>query len=182
MADTVYTNGPINGTTDAWTINFGFAVGNTFDVPAGGATITGLQFGIWLFAGDVLTSAEVQITSDEFGGTTYFDQVVSFNSSDCVLNQYGYNVCTESGGFNGPALNGGTYWLTLQNAVVPSGDPVYWDENEGPSLASENTVGTLPSESFTLTGAGAGTTPEASTIILVASGLLGMGVLRRKPR
>ena len=30
MADTVYDNGPINGNTDAWTINFGFIVSDTF--------------------------------------------------------------------------------------------------------------------------------------------------------
>ena len=26
MADTLYSNGPYNGTNDAWTINFGFSV------------------------------------------------------------------------------------------------------------------------------------------------------------
>ena len=30
MADT-YSNGPYNGTTDAWTINFGFAVSDSFN-------------------------------------------------------------------------------------------------------------------------------------------------------
>ena len=33
MADTLYENVVYNGTTDAWTINFGFSVSDSFDVP-----------------------------------------------------------------------------------------------------------------------------------------------------
>ena len=188
MADTVYDNGPINGTTDAWTINFGFVVSDSFTVSGGGATVNGLAFGAWLFPGDVLQSAEVSITDAEFGGTTFFDGVVNFTQSGCVGNQYGYNVCTETGSFTDTALADGTYWLNLQNASVNTGDPIYWDENSGPSQASENSVGTIPSEAFTLTGTGgttttttSGTVPEPSSIMLFGSGILGLaGVLRRK--
>src|ERR1700727_3489587 len=42
----------------------------------------------------------------------------------------------------------------MQNAVVPSGNPVYWDENSGPSQAVSNEVGSIPSESFTVLGSG----------------------------
>ena len=185
-ADTVYDNGAINGTTDAWTLNFGFIVSDTFTVGFGGATVTGLNFGAWVFPGDVLLNAEVSITSSEFGGTTYFDGVVSFTQSGCSGNQYGYNVCTESGSFSGPSLAAGSYWMNLQNAVVNDGDPIYWDENSGPATASENSVGTVPSEAFTLLGNTTGGTsfygyPEPNVILLYASGLLGVvGVLRRK--
>jgi len=190
MADTVYDNGPINGTTDAWTINFGFVVSDSFSISGGGATVNGLAFGAWLFPGDVLQSAEVSITDAEFGGTTFFDGVVNFTQSGCVGNQYGYNVCTETGSFSDTNLADGTYWLNLQNASVNTGDPIYWDENSGPSQASENSVGTIPSEAFTLTGTGGttstttttgGTVPEPSSIMLFGSGILGLaGVLRRK--
>ena len=188
MADTVYDNGPINGTTDAWTINFGFVVSDSFTVSGGGATVNGLAFGAWLFPGDVLQSAEVSITDAEFGGTTFVDAVVNFTQSGCVGNQYGYNVCTETGSFSDTNLADGTYWLNLQNASVNTGDPIYWDENSGPSQASENSVGTIPSEAFTLTGTGTstttttgGTVPEPSSIMLFGSGILGLaGVLRRK--
>jgi hypothetical protein len=185
VAQTVYSNGSINGTTDAWTINFGFVVSDTFLVPTGGSTINGLAFGAWLFPGDVLQTAEVQITSAEFGGTTFADQTVSFVQSNCSGNQYGHNVCTETGSFSPLNLAAGTYWLNLDNAVVNFGDPIYWDENSGPSSASENSVGTIPSESFTVLG-GTSTTsstsvPEPSGIMLLGSGILGVaGVLRRK--
>jgi len=199
MADNVYDNGPINGTTDAWTFNFGFVVSDTFNVGGSGATITGLDFGAWLFVGDTLESAEVSITSQENGGTSYFDGTVNFTQSGCVGNQYGYNVCTESGTFAGPNLAAGSYWLNMQNAVVNTGDPVYWDENSGvgcggggcPSQASENSVGTIPGEAFTVLGTPngstttttttTGTVPEPSSIMLFGSGILGLaGLLRRK--
>jgi len=184
MAQTVYSNGAINGTTDAWTINFGFVVSDTFTVGSGGSSVNGLSFGAWTFEGDVLESAEVQITSAEFGGTTYTDQIVNFTQSGCSANQYGFNVCTETGSLSPVNLAGGTYWLNLDNAVVNDGDPVYWDENSGPSSASENSVGTIPSEAFTVLGGATTTTffyPEPTVVMYFGSGLLGvLAVLRRK--
>ena len=191
----LYDNGPTNGTVDAWTINFGFIVSNTFTV--GQTDVSGLNFAAWLFPGDVLQSAELSITSSEFGGTTFFDGVVNFTQSNCTTNQLGFSLCEEATGFGPVNLNTGTYWLNLQNAVVNTGDPVYWDENSGPSSASENSIGTIPSESFTVLG-GESTTcwgcgcrnnpdcagPEPGSLTLSLSGaatLFGLlGVLRRR--
>jgi uncharacterized repeat protein (TIGR03803 family) len=142
--DTLYSNGPINGSTDAWAINFGFVVTDSF--PGGVPSV--MTFGAWLFPGDVLQSVEVKIGSSPFGGDVS-DQVVNFSQSSCSGNQYGFNVCVESGTIN-PGGQGGGGWVTLQNAIVNTGDPVYWDENSGPSMAAENSVGTIPSEAFTL--------------------------------
>ena len=188
MAGDIYNDGPINGTVDAWTINEDFFVGDSFTVSSGASTISGMQFGAWLFPGDTLESVQVWISSEPLGGTTYFNQQVNFTASGCVLNQFGYNVCTETGMFNIPTLNNGTYWVVLQNAVVSNGDPVYWDENSGigctsPGCPSQTVVpeGSIPAEAFTILGGPAGSTPESSSIVLFGSGVAGIAaVLRRR--
>ncbi len=182
IGQVVYSNGPINGNADGWSVNFGYAVSDSFTVGAGGASITGLSFGFWEYGQANLDTADVAITSSEFGGTTFFDGTVNFTYSGCSTNQSGYYVCTGTGSFNGPRLPGGTYWLTLDNACCDDAG-IFWDENSGPSSASENSVGTIPSESFTLYGSTAsGTTPEPSSIILLASGALGLAAMWRRKR
>lgn len=91
--------------------------------------------------------------------------------------------------FNGPTLNPGTYWLNLQNAVSADGNPVYWDMNSGvgchsigcPSEAVVSSVGSIPSESFTILGSQSkGTSPEPISLVLFATGALGVfGWIRR---
>ncbi len=180
----LYDNGATDGQTYAWTINLGFAVSDTFSLSSA-SQVNGITFAAWLVSGDVLQATEVAITSSEFGGTSYFDQNVSFTQSGCVLNQYSFNVCTEKGSFGTNVnLAAGTYWLTLDNADTNTiNDPVYWDQNSGPSLASENADGTIPSESFTIQGSSSsstGSTPEPGSLVLSASGALAaFGWIRR---
>jgi len=195
----LYSNGPTNGNTDAWGINYLGSVSDTFIVPSGGNAISGANFAMWLFPGDILQSAEVLITSDKLGGgTVYFDQVLFFSQSGCSGNQYGYNVCQETTNFSGPNLSQGTYWLDLKNARVNTGDPIYWDENSGPSSAAQccqpreglsTAVGTIPSESFTVlaeftTFGASQTVPEPASLVTLLSGSLtvfgALGALRRK--
>ena len=187
----LYENGPINGEINAWTVNNGFVVADTFTISGGNSTVGGLSIGAWLTPGDVLQSAEVSITEFPISGTVYFDQTVSFTQSGCFLNNFGFDVCTETSSFNGPTLNNGTYWVNLQNAVSADGNPVYWDENDGigchsvgcPSEADNGGLGTLPSEAFTILGTatGTGSTPEPDSLLLFASGVVSsIMMLRRK--
>ncbi len=196
-AQQLYDNGSINGTTDAWTINFGYVVSNNFKCcksldgsgssPAG-ATMTGFEFGAWEFPGDVLSSVDWSVTTAENGGTVIGSGTASgLNLTDQFVssNQFGYDIdhITVTG-LDVALASDTTYWLNLQNATVPSGDPVYWDENSGPSSASESSVGTIPSEAFTIDGTSSGgTTPEPGSILLFGSGILGVaGMVRRKLR
>jgi hypothetical protein len=196
-AQVLYDDGPINGTNDAWTINFGYVISNTFTL-LNNSTVTGFNFGVWEFPGDTLTSVDWAITSMENSGkllgsgtakgANLTDQFIS-------LNKYGYDIdkITVTGLNVNLAAN--TYWLNLQNAVVPSGDPVFWDENSGigctgddgkgggcPSKPSDSVIGTIPPESFDVNGSvNGGTVPEPASWTLLASGVLGViGWLGRK--
>jgi uncharacterized repeat protein (TIGR03803 family) len=155
--DVLYDNGPVNGTVDAWTINFGYAVTDSI---IASATASGIRFYAWLIPGDTLQSVEIALGTSPFG-TDMFDGSVPVVQSNCSANEYGYQVCQIDGNWSGTSVNG-TNWLTLQNAVVNTGDPVYWDENSGvgcsspgcPSQADFSAVGTIPSESFQVEGGG----------------------------
>ena len=187
-AQCLYNNGPINGTIDAWTINFGYVVSDSFSISQA-STVDGFDFGVWEFPGDTMSSVDWSTTGSENGGPLYGRGTASgLNLFDTFIstNQYGYNIDVISVENLNVPLGSGTYWLNLQNATVPSGDPVYWDENSGPSQASESSVGTIPPEAFDIvscqsTNCGQPSTPEPGSIILFGSGVLGLaGVLRRK--
>jgi hypothetical protein len=182
QSDWSYNNGPTNGDTDAWTINFGFIVSDTF--VAGGTRVTDLVFETWLITGDVVTSLDWSITAQE-NGVCPGSGCYGYGTANgyCLLTMSGTGTCpnatsiiTRWGNLNAydyqlaaitirtinvtGLVPGGTYWLNLQNAVTTFGDPVYWDENSGvgctspgcPSSASQNQVGTIPSETFTIFG------------------------------
>ncbi len=141
-----------------------------------------------------MSSVDWSVTSGENGGTVYGSGTAGGRSlTDRFLstNQYGYNIDLITVQNLNLYVSSGTYWLNLYNAVVPSGDPVYWDENSGagcrsngcPSSASESAVGTVPSEAFTISGSNQSGFPEPNIVLLLGSGALGLaGVLRWKPK
>jgi hypothetical protein len=192
-AQVLYENGPINGETDAWTFNLGFTPSDTFTISTGPSVVTGFSFGAWLTQGDVLLSAEVVLSSQELGtGTIFFDGTVNFTQSGCFVNNYGYDVCTETGSIAATPLINGTYWVTLENGMDTLGDPVYWDENQGvgchspgcPSEATESFLGSIPSEAFSILGtpsSGTGSVPEPGSLALVGGGFFAIvETLRRR--
>jgi len=204
-----YDNGPINGTTDAWTINYGYIVSDTF--VADGYSISTIEFGVWEFWGDRLSSVRWSITNVPLGlappnarGLTIYGSGTASGSNltDQFIStsQYGYDIDLITVQYlDVYVTQGQKYWLNLYNAAVPSGDPVYWDENSGkgcggtgcPSQAFQSTVGTIPSEAFTIgcfpyCGCEScqlkpGATPEPGSMVLFGSGVLGLlGGLRHK--
>jgi len=188
---TLYENGPVNGQIDTWQINNGFVTSDTIRCCRMSLTnnfnVDGLEFWAWLSPGDTATSVEMSVTSSENGGTIYFDQVLSLTQSDCFLNHIGFDVCLETANISGASIGSGPYWINLFKGTTAKNGALYWDENSGvgcmspgcPSMASQDGVGTIPSEAFTLEGAP--TTPELSSIVLFGSGIFALGgVLRRK--
>src|ERR1039457_5530021 len=179
MADTLYSNGTYNGTNDAWTINFGFSVSDSFTTP-GGSNVQGLSLVYWdASSQDVLTTVDMQLGSTSFGGN--INTLSGVTNTFLGTNQYGYNLYQASYSSFGSLPWSGAGFVTLSNACSTSGcsvsNPIYWDENSGPSTAYENTLGSIPSEAFTLTGTTTtplGSTPEPSSIMLFGSGILGL--------
>jgi hypothetical protein len=184
MADS-YSNGPLNGTADAWTINFGFTVSDSFTLFAG--PVDSFHFVYWNASStDLLTTADLQLGTTSFGGSA---TTVAFSNTFLGTNQFGYNLYqADATGLSIPWA-GGAGFATLGNACSTSGcsvsNPIYWDENSGPSTAYENTIGSIPSEAFTLTDNSPppGDTPEASSIMVLGASVFGLvGILRRKLR
>jgi hypothetical protein len=122
----------------------------------------------------------MSIGSTPFGNDIFSGTLSGGTNTFLGTNQYGYNLyfLIQT---TGRATGAASAYVTLSNACTTSGcstNPIYWDENSGPSTAYENTLGSIPSEAFTLTGT---TTPEPSSVVLFGSGILGLaGVLRRK--
>jgi hypothetical protein len=132
----LYTNGPINGTENAYNINYGYAVSDSF-VLSSASTVTGVDFGAWTDPGDPVTSVQWSIGTTP-GNSSLGGGVA--NTTDTFVFNNGYDFMIESDSFStgSVSLGAGTYYLTLQNAATPLGYGASWDLNNGPSSAFQS--------------------------------------------
>jgi len=182
--DTLYSNGPVNGYGGAWNISDGSVVSDSINLNSSRSNVYSIELGIWMLPGESLLSLDWSITSAPNGGTVYGSGTAAgqdLSSTFLFTNSFGYDVYQITASGLDVRLDAGTYWLNEQKADgTLGGQTVYWDENSGPSMAYDSTLGTIPSESFTLLGA-SGTTPEPGSLALFGSGALGLaGLLRRR--
>jgi len=179
---TLYGNGPIDGNTAAWQINAGNAVGDSFTLTSN-STITGVNFWAWNAPGETVTQIDWSISSAPLDTTGYANGTSSVNSTYNFTNGYGYDINQDSFSIGSVNLLAGTYYLNLQNAVATNGDPAYWDQNNGPSTASDTLDGVVPSESFQVQGTVdslAAPEPNGLVMMVVGSLIMGIYLLRRR--
>lgn len=199
----LYSNGPLNGTGNSFAVWNGYAVSDSFNV-SGPSTVTSLDFALWNFSFDTTTNIDWAIgtsvggSQDDSGAFAPVTGVLDLTNGPWDV--YTYTIS----GLNVSLPAAGTYFFTLQNAVVTNGDPAYWDENDGPSAAYQDfnsgayytlanndlsaggvcangQMACTGSETFDINGAGAGA-PEPAGGILLGSGLFLAGMLRHIDR
>ena len=196
-AGILYDNGFVcpGACIDAWTLNMGFAVSDSFFATEN-SRVTGFDIWTWEFPGDRVLRLSWEISSSQLGGGTIYGQGTALVQDKFIaVNEYGFDIDKVT--LTGLSVNlpAGTSWLTLDNAVTLDHNPVYWDENSGafcqspgcPSQAWDSQVGTIPSETFDIRGFrtggnedGLNTSPEPSSLLLFASGVLAIGTTLRR--
>src|ERR1039457_5710241 len=158
MAGTLYSNGPYDGNTAAWGIGGNHVVTDSKNLNSSRSNVYGIDFVYWdASEADVLTTVDMSIGSTSFGTDIFSGTLTGVTNTFLGTNQYGYNLFQAGYSFFLQYRYwNDAYYLTLQNACTTSGcsvsNPIYWDENSGSSTAYDDTLGSIPSEAFTLTG------------------------------
>ena len=193
-ASVLYDNGAVNGTLGDFTIGgIGgqYAISDSFVLSAA-STVTGIQFGAWTAPGDTVSTVDWGITTtlDSFSGFLFGGTATVMNGITSQ-NSMGWAVGTDTFATGPISLAAGLYYLVLQNAVATNGDPVSWDESDGPSTAwssallnlqNYNRPNTTGSESFQVIGTDDGAIPEPAAWALMLVGLAGLGAALRAAR
>jgi len=195
-AAVLYDNGALNGSIGGFTIggNGGTdAISDSFTLNAA-STVTGVDFGVWTFPGDSVSTVDWGITTapNSYSGFLY-GGTATVVSGPTTTSSLGWPIGVDSISTGPIKLAAGVvYYLVLQNAVVASGDPVYWDETDGPSSAWGSALGNLQnynrpnttgSESFQIIGASGGNqVPEPAAWALILVGFAGLGATLRGAR
>lgn len=173
----VYDNGPINGTINAVTINESYEVSDTFTVTAP-TQLVSAQIGLWVAVGDTPVTVDWAIGTTAYG-TDVASGTATLSNSVPYVNSYGYDIYESTFSLSGTVSAGTTYWLSLQNATTIPANYLFWDVNNGPSVAFQTGTGNLNgtlsagsnSESFQLYGVQG--VPEPSSFVLAAMGAIG---------
>jgi len=201
-------------TTGAPGINGGHVTSDSFTLTQS-ATVTSVTFALMTYASEGnIPSVDWSITSAADGGTVFGSGTGSLTNvfdgnppTTTGIDDYSSTFSTGS-----VALGAGTYWLTLQNGVSPSGSvDLFWAESDGPSQSWYDLQSVAPplpgapltpanfgtdgvcdvagangdcSQSFAINGtpSGIGGVPEPATWAMMLVGFFGLGAVLRSSR
>ena len=199
-AGVLYDNGLISGQTGigSWSISYGNIMSDSFTL-TGTSTLTGVNLGIWIVPGDTPASLEWRITDSVpdpalgvIGATASLTSSLwcSAGSSGCAPSA---DIYASGFSLPGVVLGPGTYYLTLDYGLGAGYNSLYWDINNGPSVAFRNGANVANyldaypgsnSDSFQILGVGPSSmAPEPANTAIFLSGLaLVAGLARRRIR
>jgi len=184
-AQTVYDNGPINGTITAWTLADWQVITDSFTLTQT-TTITGFTFGGWTDAGTTITSIQYGFSSSSDGAITGTSALTYGNVVPGTGFGGAYDVRTYTGSVAPITLGAGTWYFSLGANTTTNGDFAYWDINNGPSNAYANgnslagSYGPTSSTAFTLTSGGAVPEPASWALMVGGFGLAGVAMRARR--
>jgi len=162
-ANILYSNGAVNGTVNGYGISPLFAVTDSFTLTSA-SVLTGVGgIGLWTDAvGDTPLSVQWGISGlpDFTNGAGGGGAPVATLASTFLFDTGPFSVYRSSFPLPNIALPAGVYYLSLQNGTTAQSLELFWDENDGPSVAFQTFVGQIPSESFQILGT---SVPEPNT-------------------
>jgi hypothetical protein len=208
MAGILYNNVTSNSfNTDLYLINGdGYYDGNVTSYALADAftlssadTVTGATVGLETLVGDSPQSLGFVISSAPFGGTVYASGSQSLTPTSEGSHYFPGAPTTEFAlwdatlSFTPLSLGPGTYYFQLESGVTADSGSMWWDASQGPAGPTYYLYGgggqTLGgpiaySETFTILGSSnTSATPEAPSLMLLATGLFGgAALLHRKSK
>lgn len=170
-ANILYNNGPINGTIGGWAISDTGAITDSFTLTSA-STLTGVSLGLWAVPGStplivqwgISTSPDFTNSAGGGGSPTAALTNSLFCTASVSCGEDVWDLYTSGFSLPDVTLAAGTYYLSLQNSTTSDGEPLLWDDNNGPSVAYQygygnlynyGDSGTSNSESFQILGAAA---------------------------